>query len=97
MAVSERQYSKTLRKDQECSPRLSSGAGAEVSDESTDERFESLAQNNKEIADQIGDLKAKMAAKAMPKKKSGASEFPSSDTGEIAFNDEAPFKDELPF
>lgn len=76
---------------------LGSGAGSEVSDEPTDERFESLAQNNKEIADQIGDLKAKMAAKAITKKKPASPEFSSSTTGEIAFNDEAPFKDELPF
>ncbi len=74
---------------------LGSGASADIAEqEPVDERFESLAQNNKEIADQIGDLKAKMAAKSLAKKKAPA-EMPA--TGEIAFNDEAPFKDELPF
>ena len=43
---------------------LGSGAGAEIAEqEQTDERFDTLAQNNKEKADQLGDLKAKIAAK----------------------------------
>jgi single-strand DNA-binding protein len=71
------------------------GSGAEASEqEATDERFDTLAQNNKEIADQLGDLKAKMAVKAQSSKKPASNQTP---TGEIALHDEAPFKDELPF
>lgn len=88
---------------------LGSGAGAEVGEqEPVDERFDALAQDNKEVADQLNELKAKMA-KTAPKKKPAVGAFSteakkpvaassaSSMTGELSFNDEAPFKDDLPF
>lgn len=75
---------------------LGSGAGAEmVEQDATDERFDALSQTNKGVADQLQDLKAKIAAKVQPKKQPVESGI--SPAGELSFNDEAPFKDELPF
>lgn len=77
---------------------LGAGAGAEIAEqESSEERFEAASQPQKDMTEQLNELKAKIAAKVPPKKKPVTFETGAPSTGELSFQDEAPFKDELPF
>lgn len=83
---------------------LGAGAAAEEGEQTSEDRPDSYAQREKDLAEQIGELKAKVAKTTKKKPTPGvfsASEddakVGASATGELAFQDEPPFKDDLPF
>ncbi|HEV2600989.1 MAG TPA: single-stranded DNA-binding protein [Candidatus Babeliales bacterium] len=73
-------------------------AGGAVEDVETGTMRSPLDPKEQDVMDQIEQIKAKTAARGAVKAKRPMAESSSGfDTGEIAFNDEQPFQDDLPF